>query len=129
MDLRTSEQPEIGLLLLPRNPVGMAPTIARWRHGCGRLGGEYPHPSSPGRLSKGVIAGGDRQLQPQGELQVGRVIAGELEPQSQAQQGGRLGRGGIDADWQQGHLIHNLASCNQGAWASTTGSRPAIASL
>jgi hypothetical protein len=41
--------------------------------------------------------------------QVGRVIAGELEPQGQAQQGGRLGRGGVDADWQQGHLIDNLS--------------------
>jgi hypothetical protein len=33
MDLRTSEQPEIGLHLFPRHHVGMAPTIARWRHG------------------------------------------------------------------------------------------------
>ena len=87
--------------------LGQGLAIARWRHGCGRLGDEYPHPSSPGR-----------------------VIAGELKAQSQAQQGGWLGRGGIDVDWQQGHLIDNLASCsNQGAWASTTGSRPAIASL
>jgi hypothetical protein len=65
MDLRTSNQREIGLHLFPRQPcVAMAPTIARWRHGCGRLGGEYPHPSSPGRISQRVIAGGDRQLQP-----------------------------------------------------------------
>ena len=110
MDLRTSEQPEIGLHLFPRHHVGMAPTIARWRHGCGRLGDEYPHPSSPGRISQ-------------------RVIAGELKAQSQAQQGGWLGRGGIDADWQQGHLIDNLSGRSQGAWASTTGSSPAIASL
>jgi len=46
----------------PTAPVDMAPTIARWRHGCGRLGGEHPHPCSPGSLNQGVIAGGDRQL-------------------------------------------------------------------
>ncbi len=34
MDMRISEQPEIGLYLFPRQPgVAMAPTIARWRHG------------------------------------------------------------------------------------------------
>ena len=62
------------------------------------LDGEYAHPSSPGSLTQCVIATGYRQLQPQGEFRVGRVVAGELKAQSQAQQAGHrvaVGRGRI----------------------------------
>jgi len=103
------------------------------------LGAHHSYPSSPGCLSQVAVASGDRQLETQGQFQIGSVVAGELEPEGQAQQCGWSGWRGIDPDRQQAHLIHDLAgpgrrqavrntlvnsSCrSDGAWASARGSR------